>query len=230
MQKKTTTTMRTLFAVGVLAAAPLAHASWFAGDTDDFGDPNDPNDTIILRDTFEAWLDQTGNNTDYHNGESMPFDIDEPSEGDPFNGVMIYSNWHFGYTFEDLPSLPQDAMLRIRLKGLNGSPGNDSLRLMYTGDGTQAEFAYSINLGSLQDEYFGDGTWDEDDVRTFEVPLNSLPLGGGDTNLIDNINAAGYLDVCVTDDTGVDWINLVPAPGTASLLLLAGLAGRQRRD
>ena len=55
--------------------------------------------------------------------------------------------------------------------------------------------------------------------------------------VIDAVNAAGYLDVSLQDDTGVDYIELeftlIPEPSSALLLSfgLTGLAfhGRRRR-
>ena len=209
-----------LILVGALAASMTGAAAAqtiFAGDMDDFGNSNDPDDTLVIRPLFAQYLARSGGNNDaYHDGNPMSFDMDGSGDDD----------WDFGYTFENLPTLNAEATLTIRVRSNTGSI-NDALGLQYTGDGNTFSDLWRWGV----DEINGTpGVWAAGTTATFELALGNLPNGGG--SIIADINAAGYLDVQVWDDTSVDWIQLnVPAPGTASLLALGGVvAMRPRRE
>ena len=213
-----TTSRKSILALASLLSACMvgsAAAQILVGDMDDFGNSNDPDDTLVIRPLFAQYLARSGgNNNAYHNGNPMPFDMD---------GSGNY-NWDFGYTFENLPTLNADATLTIRVRSNIGSP-NDALGLQYTGDGNTLSDLWRWGV----DEINGTpGVWTAGTTATFELELGNLPNGGG--SIIADINAAGYLDVQVWDDTSVDWIELtIPAPGTASLLALGGVAAMRRR-
>jgi len=200
-----------LSACMVGSAAAQSHTI-LAGDMDDFGNSNDPDDTLVIRPLLADWLARpNGNNVAYYGGEPMPFD------------AVGYANWDFGYTFflgED-QMLGSEAKLTIRLQSNTGSL-NDALFLQYTGDGNTLSELWRMGITELNG-----GTWAPGETATFELDLGNLP---GGVNIIDDINSVGYLDVFVLDDTAVDWIQLtIPAPGTASLLFLGGVAAMRRR-
>ncbi|MDQ7014410.1 MAG: hypothetical protein Q9O74_11010 [Planctomycetota bacterium] len=212
-----------LLLAGALSACMTGSAAAqtiLAGDMDNFGGTNDPGDTLVIRQPLADWLSRSGsggNNDYYHNGDPMPFDADLFNEGPPDGPA----NWEFGYTFENLPTLHPGAKVRIHLKSL-GDSYNDSIHLQYTGNGS----SFSSLWGSSIDTLYG-GAWYGGATAVFDIPLDNLPGGG---NIIGNINAVGYLDVYVQDDTAVDWIELtIPAPGTASLLGLGAVVAMRRR-
>ncbi len=183
-----------------------------AGDMDDFGNSYDPDDTLIIRPLFEQYLLRpNGHNTPLHNGEHRPFDTDGTG------------NWDFGYTFENLPTLRAGAKLTIRLRAENvGGVNNDAIGLQYTGDGSNFSMLWNRGIAQLNG-----GSWVAGEAVIFELDLDNL-LGG--VSIIDDINAVGYLDVMVWDDSSVDWIELtIPAPGSASLLALGVVTAVRRR-
>ncbi len=198
-----------LVALGI-ASSMASSQTILAGDMDNFASQGDPEDTLTISSLLSQWMARTnGNNDAYHNGNPMPFD--EASS----------SNWDFGYTFENI-SLSDGALLRIHLRSNIGSL-NDVVKLQYTGDGTDNSFLWGNGITDLNG-----GTWSTGEDAIFEIPLDNLPNTG--QNIVPDINAAGYLDVWVADDTGVDWIELtIPAPGSIALLGLGGLANLRRR-
>ena len=186
----------------------------FAGDEDDFGNSNDPDDALVIRPLLADYLSRPGGRNDLlHGGEPMPFDANDPNNRD--------YDWDFGYTFENIPMLQPDAKLRIRVQSVTGSR-TEYLAIQYTGDGNSLDTLWIENMPVLNG-----GSWTQGESVIFDLDLGNLP---GGVNIIDEINAAGYLDVIVGDDTSVDWIELtIPAPGTASLLALGGVAAMRRR-
>ncbi|VAX41766.1 hypothetical protein MNBD_PLANCTO03-1667, partial [hydrothermal vent metagenome] len=100
-----TTSRKSILALASLLSACMvgsAAAQILAGDMDDFGNSNDPGDTLVIRPLFAQYLSRAGGNNDaYHGGNPMPFDMDGSGNYD----------WDFGYTFENLPTLTAGAKL-----------------------------------------------------------------------------------------------------------------------
>ncbi len=204
-----------LILAGALSACMTGAAAAqtiFAGDVDNFGDTDTPEDTLVIRPLFDQWLARPGGQN--NGGVPRPFDIVPGHHNE---------NWDFGYTFENLPTLRPGANLRIRLRAMsdNGFSYNDSMNLQYTGDGDSSSFLWGTSIAALDG-----GAWDFGETAIFTLDLGNL----GGLDIIGDINTAGYLDVFVQDDTAIDWIKLtVPAPGTASLLALGGMVAMRRR-
>lgn len=76
--------------------------------------------------------------------------------------------------------------------------------------------------------------WDAGDEAEFTLDLAALPLvGGGTLNLLPLLDANGFLDVNLSDDTAVDFMRLdvtaVPVPASLVLLLPAVALLRRRQ-
>lgn len=109
----------------------------------------------------------------------------------------------FGHTFETLPDLISGARLRIRIVGdASGTVSNDTLPLETTG--AAPPFSWSIPLRSLVP------SWDVGAQETLVLNLAALPLASGPrtTNILAFLNDDHALDVYISDDTGVDFIEL----------------------
>ncbi len=215
----TTNPTSILILAGALSACMAGAAAaqpFFAGDEDNFGNPDDfPNDTLVIRPLFDQWLARPGGQNDQLNGGvPRPFDIVPDHHNE---------NWQFGYTFENLPTLNAGATLEIRLRAMSdsGFSYNDSINLQYTGDGDSSSFLWGTSIAALDG-----GAWDFGETAIFTLDLGNL----GGLDITGDINTAGYLDVFMQDDTSVDWMRLtVPTPGTASLLALGGVMAMRRR-
>lgn len=183
---------RPAFAIGVTPVVVLA------GDKDNFASAGDPADVIQLRPGFSSWLGRAGgHNATLHGGQSQPFDLANPD------------NWDFGYTFTNLPPVCS-ATLTIHFRAGSTQPSTDGFALQFQ-DATTS-FGWSTSLNSIDAAFGGDGTWNPGEDIAITLNLKALPLGSGTYNLVPLINADGYLDVYVQDDTGIDYIELVYAP------------------
>ena len=188
----------------LLLALPALAETVLVGDRDGFTGPPDATG-IYVRPEFDAYISwPSGNNCSYHNCQVRPFDT---------NGT---TNWNFGHSFVNLPPIAS-ATLEIHVRGGQG-PGNDAIALQYIniGDpnnpleriwGWAAGFAYLETVpGAISD---GDGVWQYQDELTIVLDLSALPRPDGTTvDLLPMINADGYLDVHIADDTDVDYIEL----------------------
>ena len=192
---------RSAVATGLVTAmlVPLVAAKQtrLGGDEDGFAAQGQPGDLIIMRPAFAQWVNRPGGNNDaYHGGQPMPFD----------DTTVV--NWEFGYTFLSLPPL-DSAFLTIRVRGSSAtSPGNDSLHLQFSAPGGTPQFAWGRQFAALDADAGGPGTWTQNKDRIFTLNLRQLPTSSGTLDLVPQINAAGYLDVYVQDDTAVDFVML----------------------
>lgn len=110
---------------------------------------------------------------------------------------------HFGHSITGLPCNMTAATLTLRLRANHSLAYNDSIALQAKG-GT-AGFAWSHAIRPLVG-----GSWSTvGATATLTLDLAALPLAaGGTTSLIDEINAAGYLDIYLQDDTAVDYATI----------------------
>jgi hypothetical protein len=96
---------------------------------------------------------------------------------------------HFGHTITGLPCNTTAATLTLRLRVNHSLAYNDSIALQFKGGSSGFVWSHAI--------------------RPLTLDLAALPLAaGGTTSLIDEIVAAGYLDIYLQDDTAVDYATL----------------------
>jgi hypothetical protein len=119
----------------------------------------------------------------------------------------------FAHTFSNLPGCISEAHLTIRLRACGSVPNNDTLGLSFTGSGG----TLVTNAGTWG-RYLGSGNaspgltnvaWSPG--LTMVVPLDLSDLTNPDgthTNLLPSLNANGFLDVIVQDDSAVDYVTL----------------------
>ncbi len=205
-----------------VSAAPITLQ---AGDMDDFS-PGDPADVTTRRSGFDAAVRFEVNNNDFHNNNPREFDVWYDARA---------GNHTFGYSFENLLEIKPGApvMLELGLKADASTSLTEDIGLMYVGTPptersplpliTDFLWGRSLTMLGLPDP------WDHSAMGTLILDLRSLPTpAGGFVNLVPDINAAGYLDIYIRDDTAVDYIKLsyhaaAPAPATLGIVLL-GLA------
>ena len=150
-----------------------------AGVNDDFAQPQDPADP---RAPFLAWSIGQGAAVTGFDGESI-------------------DDW-FIHSITGLPGHICAATLTIRLKPL-GSSNNDGIAFQF--DENTNAFAYSEVIQTLAGV-----PWNAPQPAVnLVLDLGCLPPDGLDrTSVLNEMNAAGYLDIRVQDDTAVDYISL----------------------
>lgn len=129
----------------------------------------------------------------------------------PIPGVRDYDEGAidhvFGHTFTDLapPSgyaiCGAQVTLRVRCIG-----GNDTVNLHFTdADGFDPTQAWSYSLNTAPLDVPCDGTT----AAVVTLDLSNLPpADGAASSLLPGLNAHGFLDVIVQDDTAVDFVSL----------------------
>ena len=161
-------------------------------------------------------------------------------------------NTQVAHTFTGLPSHIFSATLEMRVfagSGWMSGESTDGLILSFV-DSSTTEWVDDIVYKRTFGPYTGSGTifsdpdagllksspWSIGDDFTFTLDLSVLPLAaGGALNLFSSIEDHGFLDVTVSDETGVDYmklnVNAVPIPGAVWLLGsgLAGIIGLRRK-
>jgi len=166
------------------------------------------------------------------------------------NGGSVNTN--IIHTFVGLPGGILGGTLEIPVEAGIGAVAagiaTDGVILLFVDDTTlslSAGLAFSRTFGSFAGGgLFGpdpgllkSGTWSGGDTGTILFDLAALPLAGGGTfDITPQLNANGFLDVLVGDETGADYFRLVlavPEPSTLtlltmSLLVLPLVAGRRR--
>jgi hypothetical protein len=142
------------------------------------------------------------------------------------------------HTFGDLPTDIIAARLTLRVRaggtgmGSSGAEGTDSIRLGFaTGAGAAAQEhrAWERRLGGTDVDpdlgLLAGELWERGDEALIELDLAALPLdrplgdpGGLFVGVLDDLNANGFLDVTVVDETGVDFVRLevVTSDGTVT--------------
>ena len=137
---------------------------------------------------------------------------------------LAWDRW-FAHTFVGLPTDMVSAELEIGLMSWGEGPENDSISLRFTDQGGNLTgIAWTSRIGSpggLLPQ-----SWPTYNQFTFFLDLSQLPPQG--TSLLADLNASGFLDVVVQDDTRVDYVNLsvtvcgMPATPTPTPLSVAG--------
>ncbi len=149
-------------------------------------------------------------------------------------------NTSVAHTFTDLPSILVAGTLRFRVRGTANGANTDGIALSFVTDPADTyvdEIAYRRTFGT----FGGGGTvfsdpdsglitpgseWAIGSNALVELDLAALPLDAGGTfNILPLIEAAGFIDVLLGDDSMVDFIELnlqpVPIPPSAALFLSA---------
>ncbi len=173
-----------------------------AGDQDNFAAYTDPPDKTSRRPTFYTWFQGLI-------ASSTMVDPREFDELDELNAV----NAMFGYTFEGLPQL-ESCQLEVHIKADNSDiPSTDGIMLRYVGNGNFPEENWWLEF--TWQRWFNKSlfsSWDRGSEGTLVLDLSALPRGTETDDLIPLINADGYLDVLISDDTAVDYIKLCYVP------------------
>jgi hypothetical protein len=231
-------------AVAVLMAAcsmVTADVVVLMGDKDNVANFTLPGDASTRRAAYENAAQHDWGLYNLFQGIARNFDRVSDSEG----------NQLFAATFQNLPAIDPSypVTLEIGLKADLYTNQNDLLHLQYNNDPPPAD--YKTNAWYLDNHYYWGrslnavwtdtghtGTWDSHETMVATFDLKALPWGSGTMDLLPQINFDGYLDVSVSDDTAVDYMQLrytpVPEPATAWLLAAAAfgalpLARRLRR-
>ena len=196
-----------------------------AGVQDDFSLPADP---VSPSPALEALFAVAGGTQEFDLIAGM-------------NGGL--SSKQVAHTFTDLPNDITGAKLELRVHaGDDPQVFTDGIIFSFVDEST-VNYADAIVFGRSFGPTEGTGTifmepdpgllkatnWATGDVRTFSLDLAALPLLDGSTlNLIPQLIEKGFLDVNVSDETGVDFMRLslisqvqssTPAPDlTASLV------------
>ena len=123
-------------------------------------------------------------------------------------------NTTFAHTFANLPSCIVEATLTIRLRACNPSATNDSFGLSFT---TPAGTLVPPGLeATAWGRYLGNGNsggvglcntnWTTGAERLIVLDLAHLPnASGSTTDLLWALNANGYLDLILKEDTAIDF-------------------------
>lgn len=161
------------------------------------------------------------------------------------------SDRQVAHTFSGLPGGITAATLTTRVRGGSDAfVATDGIALSFVTGGTtgylsQVVYARAFGGGSGGGSVLFDpsdpgllqsAAWATGSDATFTLNLAALPLvGGGTLNLLSLLNAHGFLDVNVSDDTAADFMTLeitaVPLPAALFPLLsgLVVLGARRRR-
>ena len=170
----------------------------------------------------------TGNCTNYHfEAGTTTDDFVGPEPSSPSPGLLLRENGAtlkgfddctvnaaVVHTFTNLPPCITAATVTIRLKPCGDICCNDTIALFFTspsgalvaGSGT-----WSRALGSgctAQPGLFADNWCDHTNGEVIVLDLAALPLPSGMTNLLGDLNANGFLDFSLQDDTSIDYITL----------------------
>jgi hypothetical protein len=147
----------------------------------------------------------------------------------PANGLQVRTaplfgfddaavNHRFGHTFSALPSVMTAGELIVRLKPLEDGHGggNDTLELSFTDAGGNLlpvfwrRFIGTSSANSsagLLANHWGPTNWSAGNTFTFD--LKALPEASGtQLDLIPQLNANGFVDVFLQDDSSVDFLVL----------------------
>ena len=120
-------------------------------------------------------------------------------------------NSYFAHTFSNLPPCIVAATLEIRVRACGDLCYNDSFGLSFTGPaGNLIPPAWGRylghNNGSAFPGLFSPTVWTAGTTRTITLDLAALPNANGTTtDLIPALNANGFLDLGMQDDTGIDY-------------------------
>ncbi|MCK4372541.1 MAG: hypothetical protein KAW61_05310, partial [candidate division Zixibacteria bacterium] len=135
--------------------------------------------------------------------------------GNATNGANPYFdsacvNQSFGHTFEGCwpeSCLVIGATLCMKLKATGTLSYTDKL---YLGEWDGIGAFWAIELNDLEDLAGGTGPWSSGDVMTVCLDLADMPAAGmgGPQNLLGGLQD-GRLDVLISDDTEVDYLELI---------------------
>lgn len=217
-----------------LLATPLrANTTILAGDEDNFADPTDGNPAAPssqLTSVINAFSSVQG------------FDLTIGINGGSANAQVAH-------TFTGLPANIASATLDVKIRGGSDTfTTTDGILLGFI-DATTASLpdgvVYRRSFGPITEDVTDSvllipapdagllGSWQTGSDALLTLDLSNLALAdGGTTSLIDEMNAQRFLDVVVTDETAVDFMQLtitVPEPQSLLLTMLVTwvLAGRR---
>lgn len=229
-----------LCAVVVLVGATgrtLSQDVYLAGTVDAFALPADP----ALPSSELVAIDPSGVGQPFQD-----FDLIAGVNGGKRNHVV-------GHTFSDLPSRIVGATLELRVQA-GELPNSDGILFSFV-DAQASIYLDTVAFARTFGQFPGGGPgflfpdpdpgllvsdeWSEGDDEAFTLDCAFLPLAdGGTLSLIPQLNTHGFLDVIVSDETGVDYYRLtlttVPEPSTLILLAISAVgllafARRRRR-
>lgn len=132
-------------------------------------------------------------------------------------------NRQLAHTFTGLPASLDAAILLLDLRaGSDGAPGgeaDDRIRLGFADAGGFSEYWSAHIGGGNPTPGLLQGAWASGRDVVLGLDLSRLPLaGGGALDLVAELEARGFLDVIVEDDTGADYLRLSHAPCTPHVL------------
>ncbi len=134
----------------------------------------------------------------YFNLPLVPFDV--------FPGSGANANVIFADSFVSLPSGIRSATLRLRLRAGLGGSETDVIRLGFATSSAGSVIASfnTVSVGTAAGR-----TWSQGQTATITLNLGNLRTSSGSTvNLLTQLNSRRFLDVIVSDDSGVDHMEL----------------------
>jgi hypothetical protein len=137
-------------------------------------------------------------------------------------GVNGSADRQVAHTFAGLPANIVSATLELRVRaGNDGGVGSDGVLISFVDDETvlycggdvvwARSFAPTAGAGCFPtaDATGLVGSWTIGQTATIMLDLTALPLpGGGELNVIPEMNSRGFIDVNVSDETGCDFMRL----------------------
>jgi hypothetical protein len=118
-------------------------------------------------------------------------------------------NTYFAHTFSGLPPCITSATLTMRLKPCGDICENDAVNLSFTGPGGVLSSNYwtrYLGSGNPQTGLVSSNWCSYTGGQVFTLDLSALPQASGSPlNDIPLLNANGFLDLLMQDDTGIDY-------------------------
>jgi subtilisin family serine protease len=125
---------------------------------------------------------------------------------DVYPGAGSGSNVIFADSFASVPAGIRSATLTLRLRAGGGGSETDVVRLGFAASSASSQIGSftTVGIGSALGR-----TWSAGQAATLTINLGAVRTASGSTvNLIPQLNSRGFLDVIVSDDSGVDFMQL----------------------